>query len=179
MSFQKKHTNSNSLARFVSAKDAAKKLKCAPDYVGKLCREGVLTGVQVERVWYIDPASIAVFELQRAEAKVVRSRELAELRRKESQESATIPPRKVALNRFVFSNSLAIGTIAVFFLLVLSTGAHTVMQRSIGVESASGLAITASIAQVDSPFFGTQKRPQKRKLILLPHLHRRKFIRKQ
>ncbi|HVY72513.1 MAG TPA: immunoglobulin-like domain-containing protein [Candidatus Paceibacterota bacterium] len=76
---------SNTSELMLPARKAALLLKCAPDYISKLCREGKLIGKQVEGVWYVDPASISVFEENRVRAKARRSEVLAQQRRLENE----------------------------------------------------------------------------------------------
>jgi hypothetical protein len=68
----------------LSAKAASKRLKCAADYVGKLCRENKLEGKLIDGAWFVSPSSLEAFEAVRAEAKALRSRKLAEERKVES-----------------------------------------------------------------------------------------------
>src|SRR6266404_3446953 len=71
-------------AVLLSAKAASKRMKCAPDYVTKLCREGKLDGKFVDGAWLVSEVSIIAFEKIRKEAKAQRSKELAEQRKRES-----------------------------------------------------------------------------------------------
>ena len=69
----KKFISNISGKKLLPAKRAAELLSCAPDYIGKLCRDGKLEGQLVERVWYVEPDSVRVFEKSRQEAKANRS----------------------------------------------------------------------------------------------------------
>src|SRR5580693_983075 len=77
---------SNDGKPMLSARKTALRLHCAPDYVGKLCREGRLEGVQIKNAWFVDEQSIARFEENRLAARGQRSQELAHLRRQETRE---------------------------------------------------------------------------------------------
>src|SRR5471030_992370 len=68
----------------LSAKAASKGLKCAPDYVGKLCREGKLDCKLIDGAWFVNEASISLYEVARKEARALRSRELAQERKLEN-----------------------------------------------------------------------------------------------
>ena len=65
----------------LSARAAAARFACAPDYIGKLCREGKLSGVQVNGAWFVYEASLDSFESSRQEARSARSEELSFLRK--------------------------------------------------------------------------------------------------
>src|SRR4051812_17954674 len=67
----------------LSAREAATRLSCAQDYIGKLCREGKLEGSQVKGAWFVDEASLKAFDLSRAAARETRSQELSAQRRTE------------------------------------------------------------------------------------------------
>src|SRR3989344_5880279 len=69
----------------LSARAAAQLLSCAPDYIGKLCREEKLAATRHKNAWFVDPDSIAVFEKSRAESKIERSKELSEIRKQENK----------------------------------------------------------------------------------------------
>jgi hypothetical protein len=83
----------------LSARAAAKKLACAPDYIGRLCREGKLGGVRHQGQWYVDPQALALFEKEREAARAVRAETLAHERREESR-------------AFVYANKTPTGKIA-------------------------------------------------------------------
>src|SRR5665213_541009 len=68
-----------------SARKAAKRLSCAPDYVGKLCREGKLEGERIDNAWFVKESSISAFEKVRTEARELRSQGLAEERQREQE----------------------------------------------------------------------------------------------
>src|SRR5262245_22242708 len=84
MSPQKKQLSQDSQP-MLSAKKAAKLLHCAPDYVGKLCREGKLKGERIDNAWFVTESSIAEFQKVRVRAKEARSQALATERREESE----------------------------------------------------------------------------------------------
>src|SRR6185503_6199915 len=69
----------------LSARKAARLLKCAPDYIGKLCREGKLQGVRTKNAWFVSKESIRQFEETRDLAKAQRSSSLAQIRREENK----------------------------------------------------------------------------------------------
>src|SRR6185312_12769259 len=83
MSSDSQIINKNGM-QMLSAKAASKRMKCAADYVSKLCREGKLDGELVEGAWFVNEESIAKFEKQRKVARMQRSAELAEQRKQES-----------------------------------------------------------------------------------------------
>ena len=59
------------------ARKVALRLKCSPDYVGKLCREGKLEGERIDGAWFVSPTSIERFEIVRTQARTTRAFELA------------------------------------------------------------------------------------------------------
>ncbi len=68
----------------LTAREVAEHLFCAPDYVGKLCRDGKLDCVRNDGVWLVDPESVFEFEWQRERAKAERSQTLSQERKEES-----------------------------------------------------------------------------------------------
>ena len=74
----------NNSKTFLTSRQVARRLKCATDYVSRLCREDKLTGQQIDGVWFVDPSSVAEFEAARFRAKEERSRVLAQQRRSET-----------------------------------------------------------------------------------------------
>src|SRR3990167_4643775 len=69
----------------LAARKAALRLHCAPDYIGKLCREGKLKGERVDNAWFVDPRSIAAFEEARQRLHAERAQKLAHERKEESR----------------------------------------------------------------------------------------------
>src|SRR4051812_12460333 len=72
----------------LSARKAAKVLDCAPDYVSRLCREGKLVGTRHQGAWYVEPASLSRYQLEREGARLQRAEALAAQRRSETREYA-------------------------------------------------------------------------------------------
>jgi hypothetical protein len=159
----------------LSARKVARRLQCASDYVGKLCREGKLKGVRVQNAWFVDEASISAFEATRAEAKVQRATELATIRREEGdayRKSQGLPALKSTLashpslknivsdhvrtiSQHISSRSkaFAIGGALLFASVTIAAGIAAPFSGGvIGHTHQQNLA--ASLAQVDSPFFG-------------------------
>jgi hypothetical protein len=62
---------------------AAKILRCTPDYVAKLCRDGKLSCVRDNSAWFVEKDSIARFRRTRQVLKEARAVELVQLRRHE------------------------------------------------------------------------------------------------
>ncbi len=125
----------------LSARAAAARFVCAPDYIGKLCREGKLSGVQVSGAWFVYEASLDSFESSRQHARAARSEELSFLRKQELSSSGFAPKKAAAVGflvsavvGFIFVASVSIAHIAPF-----------VQQED----------ISAAIGQLRSPFFGT------------------------
>ena len=69
----------------LSTRKVAKRLGCVPDYVGKLCREGKLSGTRVNNVWFVEKDSVARFEQYRVSARVQRAQELSDQRKLENK----------------------------------------------------------------------------------------------
>jgi fibronectin-binding autotransporter adhesin len=150
----------------LTAKHAAKRLKCAADYVGKLCREGKLQGSQIDGVWFVSDESIAQFERTRTEARLLRSAELAAERKQESAQyrklymaDAVAAPVEVSaatptfsVHRFVAttwggSAALTFGAAFLFVAIVFAGGANS-------NANFLGASQSATLAQIQSPFFG-------------------------
>lgn len=72
--------NSPTANQWLTTHEAAARLRCVPDYVTKLCREGNLIGTRRGKAWFVDAASVAEFEVSRTRAKELRSRMLAHAR---------------------------------------------------------------------------------------------------
>src|SRR3989338_7064085 len=136
----------------LSARAAAARFACAPDYIGKLCREGKLSGVQVNGAWFVYEASLASFESSRQEARSARSEELSFLRKQELSSSGFVPKRSAAVGFFAFNPLIGKATLvsaAIGFIFVASVSisdlAPFVQQED----------ISAAIGTLRSPFFGT------------------------
>lgn len=127
----------------LTAREAAERLSCAPDYVGKLCREGKLTCVWSNNQWHTDEQSVFEFEKQRQFNKAVRRRVLAEERKIENN-------RYKHRDRAALRTSLLImGASICFGLLFIAANAF------VGVHRERAVALSAALGQLDSPFFGT------------------------
>ncbi len=162
MSPQKK-IFSNDGRPLLSARKAAARLKCAQDYVSKLCREGKLVGQLLEGQWYVDPASIAVFEQARMFAKQERAESLGQQRRNE-----TLAYQKQH-GTFVQKSVLAFHTATIGAPIGLAAGAillvgSLVFASTLGHSPAAGEALTAAVSQSETPFFGTTP-----PAVVLPH----------
>src|SRR3989344_3814567 len=84
----------------LSARAAAKRLLCAPDYIGRLCREGRLEGERIDGAWYVLSSSLKTFEASRELHAQERSEQLSELRRKESMMNTRLPELLSAPQKF-------------------------------------------------------------------------------
>lgn len=134
---------SKSGERMLTAREAAEQLACAPDYVGKLCRDGKLECVRSEQAWYVDGQSIFEFEKERELSKAQRARELARERKEEASRRQQAAPGGNPAPRAALiaaGASLCVGLLfaAGSWALRLETGQ------------------TAALAQIDSPFFGAE-----------------------
>src|SRR3990167_8180047 len=143
----------------LSARSAALRLDCAQDYIGKLCREGKLEGKQVGGAWFVDEASLKLFESTRVEAKTVRSQELSALRRQEQKahECASrgffgqtflkvreyFPKADIRRSAHALLVSALIGGIVFGGNALLTRGAY------------QNTSLSAALGQIQSPFFGT------------------------
>ena len=72
-----------STAGFLPSKAAANLLRCSPDYVAKLCRDGKLSCVRENKAWFVERDSIEHFRQTRRVLKATRSEELSQMRRQE------------------------------------------------------------------------------------------------
>ncbi len=136
----------------LSARKAALRLRCASDYVSKLCREGKLDGQLVDGQWFVAPASIKAFEEARIRAKQERSQQLAEQRRKENFEYKKTYGSfgtRTLLRARALAVSAPIGAIAggamLFGAVVFASTMHTPAHSQL-----------ASVSSAESAFFGTQ-----------------------
>jgi len=135
----------------LSARAAAEMLSCAPDYIGKLCREGKLAGTRHKKVWLVDPDSIAVFEKSRTESKLERSKELSEIRKQENRVFQRANP---LANKSLFASLIHPSAGAV--LASLAVGAAVFVGSALFSGAAyQGQPLGAALGQLDSPFFGT------------------------
>ncbi|HEY5383186.1 MAG TPA: helix-turn-helix domain-containing protein, partial [Candidatus Paceibacterota bacterium] len=154
----------------LSARKAAKRLSCAPDYVGKLCREGKLEGERVDNAWFIKESSIVAFERARTEARVLRSQELAEERQKEQEtyrknnnlSSPTFPTKTHAASFLHIAagkaTAFALGGTLLFASLVFAGGAKGTLTPQSNPPASSFFSnadtqSAAVLASVQSPFF--------------------------
>jgi hypothetical protein len=163
---QPKRITSSTGEPMLSAKNAARRLSCAQDYVSKLCREGKLHGTQIQGAWFVEESSIAAFEHSRAEAKIERSEELARIRREESKlyrEQNGIPDSAKDFSNNSFFHAVEhffdtlIPKLGVPMALVITGiilfGALTFAAGTSSLQTGSQVA--AVFAQIDSPFFGS------------------------
>src|SRR3989344_1299540 len=144
---------SESGAPMLSARKAARVLHCAPDYVGKLCREGKLDGARVKGAWYVDPHSIAQFQKFREEQRTSRAQELSVLRKSEGFE------HKYAAHGWVGRTMLRLRALPLrgaALALCASMLLGGIASMSASVPRPEGpLAQNAALARVESPFFAT------------------------
>ncbi len=124
--------------RMLSSRVAAEKLGCAQDYIGKLCREGKLKGTLVDQVWFVDPASLGEFEEARTVARAARAKVLSAQRKQELSQH---------------SGKSLLPHIGVFFSCLMLGGA--VALGPLLFEGIAGGNLSAAIANIPSPFFGT------------------------
>ena len=125
--------------KLLPARSAAQLLQCAPDYIGKLCREGRLRGRRVNQAWFVEEGSVQEFQSSRATARAARSQELSVARK---QELLKVAPKKVRSKKMY---------ILVPLLALLVGGAVSSAPFLATVGSAS----LAAAAHLDSPFFGS------------------------
>ncbi|HVV39415.1 MAG TPA: immunoglobulin-like domain-containing protein [Candidatus Paceibacterota bacterium] len=164
---------SNTGEPMLSARNAAKRLSCAPDYIGKLLREGKLRGSQVSGAWYVEESSIHEFELYRASAKAERSDELARLRREENRAyrkaqglpsvqnniSAQNPSAQPSYFQYYFAMlagrnvGIALGGIMLFAAVAFAGAA---VHQSGSFDTSASAQTAAALEQIDSPFFGAR-----------------------
>ncbi|MES2006506.1 MAG: hypothetical protein V4436_00190, partial [Patescibacteria group bacterium] len=161
---QEKNLISISGEQLLSARKAAARLSCAPDYVGKLCREGKLEGIRQNNAWFVPESAIVKFEAARTEARTQRAQELSQLRKQESEafkkeKNAPIKTEAPSEITNTFKEILASRRVLVAVAIVLLFAAVTYAGASasnakniLSQGDASGLS--ASLAQVQSPFFG-------------------------
>jgi hypothetical protein len=153
--------NFNTNETLLSARKAAQRLSCNPDYVSKLCREGKLEGVRQDGAWMVSFASIAKFEKMREEARIARAEELSKLRKAESKafQAELFSEAKVALGEiaspakglFSFNRvGVVVGSMLFFAAFAFAGGSSSIN----GVFGAPDNTLSATVAKVDSPFFG-------------------------
>ena len=139
-------------ATLLSAREVAKRLSCAPDYVSKLCREGKLEGERVDNAWFVRESSIDAFEKARTEARMLRSQELALERQKEQdhyRKNNPVPSHFFeSMGRK--SAALALGGAFLFASLVYAGQVATPVRAPLAFGNAQTAAVLASVS---SPFF--------------------------
>lgn len=149
---------SHNVEAMLSARKVAVRLDCAPDYVTKLCREGRLEGIRVRNAWYVKESSIARFEKEREEARVVRSKELADARRQEQEIFAL--QQSTAFGRFLRDARKTVGgaSFAAAFAVALCVGLTlaAVLPRNNNFFAQNTNNTAAVLTQIQSPFFGLQ-----------------------
>jgi len=154
--------NFNTSETMLSARKAAEKLSCSPDYVSKLCREGKLDGVRENNVWVVSESSIEKFKKVREEARLARSLELSQQRKAENKAHqmelfATAEKKPLGGIASPFKGLFTFNRVGVavasvlFFAAVAFAGTGSAVNGMLGVSPKSD---TASVAQVQSPFFG-------------------------
>src|SRR3989344_6993833 len=75
--------------RYVLAVDAAREFGVTNDYITQFCRQGKIAAKQVGKIWYVDPAALAVFFNNRERELAVRKAHLKKRRAQEYQLFAT------------------------------------------------------------------------------------------
>src|SRR3989338_7303388 len=136
----------------LSARAAAARFACAPDYIGKLCREGKLSGVQVNGAWFVYEASLDSFESSRQDARAARSEELSTLRKQELSSNGFVPKRSAAVGFFAFNPLIGKALLlsaAIGFIFVVLVSVANIM------PSVQREHLSAAIGTLRSPFFGT------------------------
>ncbi len=139
----------------LSVRAAAARLACAPDYIGKLCREGKLSGVLFNGAWFVYESSLDYFESTRDEARFARSEELSTLRKQELSRNGFVPKNAASVRFFRFNTPVvktALLSAAIGFIFVASVSA-TKMAPLVQQED-----LSAALGQLRSPFFGTGER---------------------
>ena len=80
-------------SRFISANDAARTVGVTRDYIGRLCRDGKLSGKRVGKLWYVDENSLNRFLIEKEHSTATRreklSKERSEEYKKKSQPTHT------------------------------------------------------------------------------------------
>jgi len=136
-----------------TARKVAARLKCAPDYISKLCREGKLQGEQIDGVWFVTPSSIASFEAARTLAKQERAQELGLQRRSEKIEY-TKQHATFLQHIFLRTRSALVGApIGLVAGAVLLLG--SLVFASTLVPNIKHASLAAAVSQSETPFFGT------------------------
>ncbi len=145
----------------LSARKVAKRLDCAPDYVGRLCREGKLKGVRVRNAWFVDERSVTRFEASRVFAKQQRAEELSEQRRREGieykkQNAPTIERARIHASEFVSKYRVPQHTVVAFGVALVS-GALVCAAATAAVSlSVRSTTFGSAVGTADSPLFGVQ-----------------------
>ena len=69
--------------KFLSAKDAGKRISMASDYVSRLCREGKLEGKKIGHAWYVEEDDLHRYASEQMAEKKQRYEELTKKRQEE------------------------------------------------------------------------------------------------
>ena len=137
--------------QMLSARSAAERLSCAPDYIGKLCRDGKLSGTLVNGAWFVFGASLEAFESSRQEARAARSEELSVLRKQELSNNGFISRGGTSIAVSLFNPLLfkvAMASAAIGFIFFASVALTKVLSVS------NPEPLSAALGQIQSPFFG-------------------------
>ncbi len=140
--------------QMLSARSAAERLSCAPDYIGKLCRDGKLSGTQINGAWFVYRGSLEAFELSRQEARSARSEELSILRKQELSSNGFISRSGTSIAASLFNPLLfkvSVVSAAVGFVFVASVALTKIFSVS------NPEPLSAALGTLQSPFFGTGK----------------------
>jgi hypothetical protein len=124
--------------KMLTTKVAAKRLGCVPDYVSRLCRNGELHGVRINRDWYVNEESLRLFEQARSLRRDVRSNELSRQRR------AGIAAVRANARRPLILASL-------YFLAIVAAGAGVLLGvRALGALNSSRNASAEMLSAASS-----------------------------
>ena len=149
---QTKKIFSNNGKQMLSARAAAARLCCAPDYIGKLCRDGKLSGTQVNGAWFVYEPSLDSFEFLREEARAARSEELSTLRRQELYNNGFVSKKEIPagislLNLNPLITKMALASAAIGFVFIAS------VSLAVALRTAPGGPLGAALGELQSPFF--------------------------
>jgi hypothetical protein len=156
-------------SRYVSAARAAKEFGFVRDHIARLCRQGVVRGQQINSAWYVDLQSLQHFVDERKKRQQLRNEELRRAFRAvpeladqnnvstPASHALTLPPPEflapARTTRPANRRASFIKYGVLSLLLVLIVGA-TLTSPLASVVGSAQRNLAASIAQVQSPFFG-------------------------
>ncbi len=151
--------------KYISTRLAAVRLKCTPDYAGKLARQGKINATRHHNQWFIEEASIADYLRESTLQKEIQRKELSKQREieyhsravnfkeqeKELVEMAASTPSIFTMSKSLMLAACVVITIALKFLsgneALVNTGAIELAERVAHVVGGNVARVTDDVNQ--------------------------------